>query len=191
MGWKVITPPSVEPLTLAEVKARLSINDTLDDADITAHITAAREAAESYTGLALIDTEIELALDAFPSEIALPIMPVSSITSVTYQDADNVTQALAASDYVFDDYSPIHRIVPASGVDWPDTYDTINAVRVKFTAGYGAAGSDVPEAIRNALLIAVGHWIRFQAEAESGVGPTRMPMQFFDLLNPYRIVKAC
>ncbi|MCP4141628.1 MAG: hypothetical protein GY755_15365, partial [Chloroflexi bacterium] len=64
-----------------------------------------------------------------------------------------------------------------------------NDVKIRYVTGWGDAGTDVPEDIRTAMLLLIGHWIRFQAEAESGVGPTRVPMQFYDLLNNYRIIR--
>ena len=35
MGYKITVPPSAEPITLSEVKSRLSIADAEDDTDIT------------------------------------------------------------------------------------------------------------------------------------------------------------
>ncbi|MCP4992861.1 MAG: hypothetical protein GY934_03600, partial [Gammaproteobacteria bacterium] len=57
---KLITAPATEPLSLADVKTRLSIGDGFDDADITAYIQAAREQAESFMGQAIITQEHEL-----------------------------------------------------------------------------------------------------------------------------------
>ena len=188
MKPKIIVEPSEEPITLAEAKARLSINDNIDDADITSHIKAAREQGESHTARSFITQTLELALDRFPSEIELPKGPVQSITSIKYLDSDGVEQTLDSANYMLDDYSERPWALLTAGNSWPDTYDTPLAVKVRYVAGFGLA-ADVPEDIKNAILIAVGHWVRFQAEAESGFGPTRMPKQFFDLLDRHRIIK--
>lgn len=190
MGYKIISEPSVEPLLLADVKTRLSISDTVDDDDITSHIKSARLQAENYMRRSIITQTIELALDAFPSsEIELIRGPVQSITSVKYLDTDGVEQTVSIANYSLDDYSFQHWLLPAYGYDWPSTYDAANAVKVRYVAGFGDAGSDVPEDILTAMLLAIGHWIRFQAVAESGIGPTRMPRQFYDLLDRHRIYK--
>ena len=190
MGWKVTVPPAAEPLTLAEVKGRLSVSDTYDDADITAGIRAAREHGEQFTGRAFIEREILATWPAFFDELPLPVLPVGQVLEVRYYDPDGVDTVLASGDYLVDDYAPLTRLVPPPGVQWPPVQQRFDAVRVRYQAGYGPDGSDVPEPIRQALMLAVGHWVRFQAQAESGVGPTRMPMQFYDLLGPYKLWRA-
>lgn len=187
MGYKITVPPSAEPITLSEAKSRLSIADAEDDTDIPALITAAREQAESYTGRSFITQTIELALDYFPDEIELPRGPVQSIVSIKYLDRDAVIQTLPGSEYSLDDYSVVPWVLPAAGSSWPTTFDASNAVKIQYVAGFGAAAA-VPEDIKQALYLAVGHWTRFQAEAESGVGPSRMPRQFYDLLDRHRII---
>lgn len=182
---KLITAPAVEPLLLADVKTRLSISDTEDDTDITAYIKAAREQAESYTGKAITTQTVEIALDAFPSEIELLRGPVQSITSVKYLDTNGVEQTIDSANYTIDDYSPRTWLLRAAGYEWPSTYDAANAIKVRYVVGFGDAGTDVPEDIKTALLLAIGHWVRFQAVAESGI-PTRMPRQFYDLLDRHK-----
>ena len=45
------------------------------------------------------------------------------------------------------------RIALGYGQYWPDTQDVVNSVVVRFTAGYGDAAADVPENLRQAILI--------------------------------------
>ena len=189
MGIKVITPPSVEPITLTEAKVSLSIDDDIDNADITRGIAAARKKAEKYMGRSLITQTLELALDHFPDDIELPRSPVQSISSIKYLDSDGVEQTFSNTKYALDNYSHRHWALLAAGESWPSTYDAANAVKVRYVAGYGNAGSDVDEDIIEAMLKLIGHWVRFQAQAESGIGPTRIPMQFHELLDDYRIIK--
>ena len=190
MGWQTVTQPADEPVTLAEAKLRLSINDAYDDRDITAGIVAARQHAEQYTGRAFIEREIRLVLPLFGGQIDLPVQPARSVIEVRYVAPGGVETVLPTTDYRLDSLSPLERIVPTEGVTWPPTASRFDAVQVRYMAGYGPGATDVPEPIRQALLLAVGHWVRFQAQAESGVGPTRMPMQFYDLLAPYRVWRA-
>ena len=53
MGLKLVSPPEVEPLTLAEAKAHLRLDTDADDAYVSALITAARERIELFLRLAL------------------------------------------------------------------------------------------------------------------------------------------
>lgn len=186
MGQKLITGPTIEPITLAEAKAQLSISDSVQDDVITRHIVAARIYAENYTGSAFITQTWELALDTFPAEVELPTKPVQSITSVKYMDLTPAEQTLDAAAYGLDNYSPRHWLVPAAGVSWPDVYSGTNVVKVRYVAGFGNDAADVPAAIRQALLLAVGHWVNYQPQAELGVSVTMVPRAVDHLLWPYR-----
>lgn len=66
---KVKTAPAEEPVTLAEAKNHLRVDDglTADDSLIGVLITAARERVEALTNRAIIDTEFEYFLQEFPS----------------------------------------------------------------------------------------------------------------------------
>jgi uncharacterized phiE125 gp8 family phage protein len=60
---------------------------------------------------------------------------------------------------------------------------------VRFTAGYGDTASDVPQTIRQAILLAVGHWYE-NREATVAVGNVReLPLGIEALLWPYRVLR--
>ena len=157
MSIKLITGPSAEPVTLAEVKLALSIDGTDRDTRITKLIIAAREQAEHETDAAFITQTWELAVDAFPeSEFRLPKPPLLSIVSVKYDDPAGVEQTLSSAKYTFDNYSKPGFIMPAYGATWPDTLEGANAVRVRYTAGYGPDATYVPERVKEWISVAVG-----------------------------------
>lgn len=69
MGFKVTTPPAVEPLLITDpvVKQALRVIDSNEDTYLTMLLTMAREAAELLTWRALITQTITLSLDKFPA----------------------------------------------------------------------------------------------------------------------------
>jgi uncharacterized phiE125 gp8 family phage protein len=150
---KLITPPAVEPILLADAKLHLRVTESTYDAVITRLIASAREYVEQYTGRALITQTWEKYLDKFPEGIDLFNPPLQSVTSVTYVDLNGVTQNLAGTEWATDDKQEPAWVVPAYGKDWPDTLDTMNAVTVRFVCGYGAAGTDVPYQMQAACLL--------------------------------------
>ena len=62
----LVTAPTEEPVSLAEAKLHLRVDDNADDALIAALITAARQHAENDTRRALVTQTWRLALDQFP-----------------------------------------------------------------------------------------------------------------------------
>lgn len=156
MSLALITAPTVEPVTLAEVKAQCRIDGTAEDTLLDIYIKAARRQAEHYTGRAFLPQTWELRLDAFPAaEIQLPLPPVASITSIKYLDTAGVEQTLSGSLYTLDAAAEPGWVLPAAGAAWPDTFEGANAVRVRFVAGYSSAAHDALASVRLWMLLAI------------------------------------
>lgn len=185
MTYKLITPPSEEPLTLDEAKAHLRVESTDDDALITALIVAAREQAESITARALCTQTWELVLDAFPEACVLRHSPVQSVTSVDYLDTDGASQSLTLTDTLLDSESTPGYLVPAYGKAWPATWCVPNAVRVRYVSGYGAA-ADVPQSIKAWMLLCIGTLYAQRESFVVGQPPAALPDRFWrSLLDPF------
>lgn len=154
-GHAVVTPPTVEPVTVQEVQAHLRI-DSVDDEDlVTALAVAARQWCEDQTGRQFCTATLRSKLSGFPSEgpITLPRAPASAITSITYLDSAGASQTLSASDYVLAaDLAPA-EVHLAPGASWPTTAERPDAVTITYTAGYGGAAAAVPQPIRSAILL--------------------------------------
>lgn len=148
---KLVTAPTVEPVTLSEVKAHCVIGHDLDDALLGVLISAAREHGESLTGRSWAAKTLEVVLDEFPAgAIELPASPITEVTSVKYLDADGVEQTMDAAGYTVDTDSLVGRVVAE---EWPETDDTVNVVRVRYTAGW--TPSTIPPVLKQWLLIRV------------------------------------
>jgi uncharacterized phiE125 gp8 family phage protein len=186
-----ITEPTVEPLTAAEVRDHLHIDDSVADEDFAGWIAAARQEAEHLTGRALITQTWERVLHAFPvGRIPLGMPPVVSITSVKYIDTAGVEQTLSASAYTLDEVSDPGWLYPSVAYPtWPSTQaDRPNAVRVRFTCGYGAASSAVPAPIRHWMKLRIGTMEKLRDGVVIGVSATEVSNQYIDrLLDRYRI----
>lgn len=181
MTYKLITPPSEEPLTLDEAKAQIRFESADSDTEITAFIVAAREQAEARTRRALCTQTWELVLDAFPEACVLRHSPVQSVTSVDYLDTDGASQSLNLLDTILDKDNTPGYLVPAYGKAWPATYCVPNAVRVRYVSGYGAA-ADVPQSIKTWMLMAIATFDAQRASFISGQSPSALPGRFWDSL---------
>jgi uncharacterized phiE125 gp8 family phage protein len=185
MTRTLITGPA-EPITLADAKLHMRGVDHADeDTLITSLITAAREAAEHELGRPLASQEWQITLDAFPAaELALG-PDVASIASIQYLDGAGALQTLDAAAYVLDNYDAERcYLLPADGVDWPSTYDSANAVRVRITCGL----TPVPESVRSWMLMQLGTLYKHREAVAAGVPVAELPGRFVDrLLDRYRI----
>lgn len=153
MGLRLVTPPTTEPVTLADVKAALRVDFTDDDALIAGFLSSAREWVERSIQSKLALQTWELVSDGFPTaEIILPFGPVQSITSIKYNDEGDVEQTLASDSYSLDNVNVYPSVIPAD--QWPSTIDTFDAVRVRFVVGY-SDGTLVPSPIRSAIILKV------------------------------------
>jgi len=167
MATKLITAPTLTSIiSLAELRAHLKLDGTADDAQASAALAAAHGDAEHYTGTSIGAQVRELALDAFPyaGGIRLPNGPVTAITSVKYIDGASVEITLATNQYMLDDYQTPAWLLPTVDTVWPDTLETVNAVKVRYACGVDA----VPGAVKYALLLAAGHFFENRESVASG-----------------------
>ena len=150
MSLQITTPPSAEPVTVDEVKARLRLTTTADDATIALQITAAREFAEKVTRRSLCVKSYAYILDRFPyphEPIRVPVPPLIQITGITYLDETLTSQTWDPAEYFVAGKQSPGLIVPVPGLIYPATARVPGAVEVDFTAGYGFPGAAGPPII--------------------------------------------
>jgi uncharacterized phiE125 gp8 family phage protein len=169
----VQTPPTVEPVSLAEAKAHCRVDTIDDDAYIASLITAARQWCEAYMDETLLHQQLVMRMDGFPPEIRLPRPPMATagtttVTSITYTLNETLaTATLSTSEYRVDRESKPGVIRHTYGGAWPPYLEDYNAVRVTWWAGRGADGSAVPPGIRNAILMLVSHFYEHRMAADA------------------------
>lgn len=189
MARTLITAPAVEPLTLQETKDHLRIDVATWDALISELIPVARRHAENYCQRALITQTWDLVLDCFPATIEIPLPPLQSVTSIDYTDTAGAAVLLAAARYQVDIVGAPGRIAPTFGESWPAARAEMNAVTVRFVAGYGASGGAVPAGIRQGLLMLIGHLFERRETTIVGTIISQVPQATDWLLDPYRVMK--
>lgn len=205
-----IAGPATEPLTLAEAKDHLRLTNSAEDALVSSLVLAARSYAELYLRRYLIRRSIAFALRSFPTPdrwlsgdsasgcaILVPGGVTQSVDAIAYADTDGVTRTLDASAYAVDAAREPAWIVPATGTAWPHATAGIgrsagSGVLVTATVGYGDETSDVPEPIRHAIRLIVGHFYenREGVVLPTGQLPTEPPMATHALLAPYRLMEV-
>jgi uncharacterized phiE125 gp8 family phage protein len=149
MIWTITTPPATEPVTYAQMKSHLHLDDDNDRDYIIGLISAAREYAENSIQRSLITRTITAKWynnDPVVGKLILPRGPVQSITQVTNFNGvvasvgDYELRRDGANDYMF--------MIRTS---FPFT--------IVYQAGYGDATA-VPPSIKTGIMMHVAHLFR-------------------------------
>ncbi len=155
MALILITPPTAEPVDLAEVKQHIRVDIPDDDLLIASLLGAARDYAENLTGKQLVAARWRQVLDAFPggavphapysqtfsfpgNAILLRRHPIIQVVSIQYLDMQGVVQTVDPTTYVIDTSTEPARITPVFGQIWPIPMPQIGSVWVNFDVGYAA-----------------------------------------------------
>lgn len=149
--WYPVTitdPASTEPVTLDEVKRRLRVGFSDEDADIQLMIASARDHAEKYCNITLAEQTVEMKCDCWADLARLPVAPLMSVASIAYVDTDGVGQTVAVDVYEarLDGLDP--SIVLAYGKQWPASR-TGSRITLTAVAGY----EEAPAAVKHAILL--------------------------------------
>ena len=85
------------PVSLADVKEFLRVDTDDENGLISGLIQTATETVEADTGRVLVSQTWRIKFAAPSGDVCLPLAPVTSITSLDYQDTDDASQTLIAS----------------------------------------------------------------------------------------------
>lgn len=193
-GEQLQSPAAREPVLLEEAREHLRVYDQSQDAIINGLIVAAREYCETLTKRAFITQTWLVAYDMFPrlypllggsallggtinstdwnilqrATLWLPRPPCQGVTQIQYIDPDGNLQTWDSSLYVVDTIQEPTRILPQYGVPWPLTRYLANAVQITQVCGYGDTPESVPQTIRQAMLMLIGHWYVHRESVSEG-----------------------
>jgi len=190
---RVVTGPTVEPVTVDEVKTLTHVSHSVEDDLILRWIKTARQLAEGYQWRAYITQTLELSFDGFPSmPIEIPRSPLQSVTSIKYTDylgtETTLYEAGNTDMFLVDTEGEPGRIDLAYNQVWPSvTLRTLSPVQIVFVAGYGDSADDVPDQVKDAILMYCG-WRYENRAVETGWGMRGrvVPAAFFEILRDNR-----
>lgn len=183
MTLRMITPPAVEPVSLADAKAHCRVDGADEDSWFsTIAIPAARRAAEHELGRRLVTQTWEAVYDEFPAYGVALAPGVLTIESVKYVATDATEQTLDPAAYVLDAESTPSFALPAAGTAWPATASAANTVRVRFTCGYGATAAHVPGEVRQWILMHIGTAYKMRESLAHGQPVAELPNRYHDRL---------
>lgn len=156
-----LVAPAIIPVTLAEVKEQLRVDYNDDDALITRliNVAVAYTDAQGALGHAMISQQWgQWVKSTPPQSVMISLGPVIQIDAVKYYNEAGALQTDTLSNYEITGFGFAVKIGPKDGFNWPVTQERSDAIRIEFTSGYGTTVADVPDTLRHAMLMLIGHW---------------------------------
>lgn len=151
--------PTASLLTVAEVRAQARVDSDSEDTLIQGYIDAAGSLIQDYLGKSLFTQTFKLYLNyGFPyvekpsgifrsAPIILEKPPIQSVQKLYYVNTEGIETELTSDKYQTQLHGSYPKILPAYGLSWPDARNVLEAVRVEYTAGYGADTTNVPKGV--------------------------------------------
>jgi uncharacterized phiE125 gp8 family phage protein len=177
--------PADPIVSLEDAKQHLRIDHDDDNAYITTLVsvatTAVQERLERTLGVTTWDYRIGSEDICWGFDIRLPMPPLLEVVSVKYFDTDSAEQTYAPANYRAFGTGGRGGIRLTGGASWPSLRYGPEAVTIRYRAGY----EDVPEPIRQAVLLIVGQL--FASRGEMVNTNTMEDPAIKWLLAPYRI----
>ena len=104
---------------------------------------------------------------------------------------ERVIDSPGSPDYAIDLSGSLGRMTPGFGRIWPITLPQIGVVSIDYTAGYGDAATDVPELIRNWIMVRVNTMFENREEVAVLQRGTVSALPHVDrLLDEFRVITA-
>lgn len=183
------TPPSGEPLTVAELKSWLRISTSDEDDVLQSLIVSARMTIEAYVRRFCMTQVWRLRMDGWPPSIAdatpsitLPLSPFQSVVAIrTYDAASNVTTLDPQNFYA--PSSPDCARITFVTAPQPPARKT-DGVEIDLKVGYGDLASDTPAPLRKAMTMLVARWYENRGDVDAG--DAHLPAQVLALAQPFR-----
>lgn len=182
--------PAELPVSLEEAKQYCRVEHDDENLLIESLIAAAVDYLDGPSGIlgrAIIEQQWLLELDAWPSRLALPIEPVSSVT-VQYLDKLDVETDVPENQLVIIDAPSARTVLEwVDGFPAPELSDTRYPVKITLTAGFGATAKEL-DGIKVAIKMMVGHWYEHRETVVLGMSVAELPMAVSALLARYRVM---
>ncbi len=152
-----VVPPAAEPISLAQAKQflRLDEDEVGFDAELGILIAGARGDVEAVTSSRMVLQTVDIAADSFDDLDRLSVGPVTELVSVAYRDRNGHEQSIPLEDLELFGAVLEQGVRMAPGSRWPIALRVKGAVRVRVIVGYGENGEGIPDAVRTGLLLQI------------------------------------
>lgn len=182
----LVAAPAVEPVSLAEARAYLRLDDPesphQEDGLIESLLVAARLAVEAATRLKLLAQTWRLSLANAPvgRAIRLPLSPVASVAQIRFFDVSGVASVADPASYRLMQGAQPPLVKLEAGFPAAP-----GGLEIDVVAGFGASAQSVPAPLRQAIRALVARWFEARGDG-AGEAQTALPADVALALAPYR-----
>lgn len=151
--------PTERPVSLLEAKDHLRLIGDDEDFYVQRLVDAAVAQIDGTgsLGRAMITQTWAQWHNQSPGYVRLAMTPFQSLTAVEYYDADGILQTATLGDFETWLDGDTVRVKPRDNRAWPSADSRPDAIKITYVAGYGDTSLAVPETVRHAILLLVGH----------------------------------
>ncbi len=195
---QIVNQPTVEPVSVAQLKQHIRIDNDSDDALLAIYGPAARGMAEAYTARCFVNTTLLYTIapggslswgsqggwgghGRYPT-YDLPRSPVSEVESVVLNDVTGVATTLPGAAYMVDTSLTPPRIRLDYTTGLIPTTQPVESYQIQFVAGYGPDATTTPLPAVNAILIIAAALYEHRGDAGGEI-----PQAAEWLLDPIRV----
>ena len=182
-----VTAPTVEPVSLDDIKGQARIDHTDDDTELQRMISAAVALLDGYGGILGRAIMAQTWMQPFHGWSVIMRLPMPQVRDVvvTYTDQVGTEQTVSSSDYeVIEGHmgSCVHMLTSFNAPSLKT--DIMQPVRVTFTAGATDSAS-VDARIKHAIAAMVTHWDHHRGVTADS-REAEVPMGINAMLAPLR-----
>lgn len=190
----LVTPPAIQPVTLTDAKLHLRVDHNDENTQIEGLIRAATEHLDGWTGIlgrCLAEQVWRQDHDRFARQMLIPLGPVIAVQSITWRDPAGQLSTVPSGSYDLRIDEPGNAVIRFdANYVFPANLHESRAVAITFKAGYptnpgSPETSTVPDPLKVAILLLVGHWYQ-NREAVSAGAMASLPFAVEALIAPYR-----
>lgn len=184
MSSILLSPPAVEPITLAEAKAFLRVEHADDDLTIAALIAGSRIHVEAQTRRALITQTWRIVRDRWPPDgrLALSPSPLQEILAARVYESDGDTLAIDTQAFVADK-AAAPAIIAFAPWALAQPGRPVGGIEIDVQVGYGDTAASVPEPLRQAIRLLTAHWYENRLPTQQAGA---LPASINALIAPFR-----
>ena len=182
MSATLLSPPLVEPVSLAEIKAYLKIEHSHEDDLLRAFLSSARVHLEQLIGHQLISQTWRLVLEPpFETRIVLPLAPLLAITSAALVSPEGDLMMLGGEAF---------SILQSKGPAILYSHNSLasnpaHRLQLDVEVGFGPSAEDVPQPLHQAIKMITAEWYERRLIAEPAALPN-LANALAPFIGPYR-----